>query len=44
MPYKVKNHFSLFCDSNFASIDIEIQNIQRLLKKSYKIEIFYLYY
>jgi predicted ABC-type ATPase len=41
--YALKNDFSLICDSNFASIDIEIQNVQRLLKKSYKVEIFYLY-
>ena len=43
LSYALKNDFSLICDSNFASIDIEIQNIQRLLKKSYKVEIFYLY-
>ena len=30
-------------DSNFANIDIAIQNIERLLKKSYSIDIFYLY-
>lgn len=41
--YALKNDFSLICDSNFASIDIEIQNIQRLLKNNYKVEIFYLY-
>ncbi len=41
--YALKNSFSLICDSNFASIDLEIQNIERLLKKDYKIDIFYLY-
>ena len=30
-------------DSNFANIDVAIQNIKRLLKKSYKIDILYLY-
>ena len=41
--YALKNNFSLICDSNFATLDVEIQNIQRLLKNNYKIEIFYLY-
>jgi len=41
--YALKNNFSLICDSNFASINIQIQNIERLLKKNYKIDIFYLY-
>jgi len=30
-------------DSNFANIEVAVLNIKRLLKKSYKIEIFYLY-
>ena len=38
--YALKNNFSLICDSNFASINIQIQNIERLLKKNYKIDIF----
>jgi len=30
-------------DSNFANIEVAVLNIKRLLKKSYKIEVFYLY-
>lgn len=41
--YAMKNNFSLILDSNFANLDLEIQNIQRLLKRGYNIEIFYLY-
>ena len=31
------------CDSNFASIEIAEQNINRLLKRNYEVVIFYLY-
>ena len=41
--YALKNDLSLIMDSNFANIDVAIQNIKRLLKKSYSIDIFYLY-
>ncbi|MDQ7047861.1 MAG: zeta toxin family protein [Sulfurovum sp.] len=41
--YALKNQFSLIMDSNFANIEIAIKNIERLLKKSYRIEILYLY-
>jgi len=30
-------------DSNFTNIEVAVLNIKRLLKKSYKIEVFYLY-
>ena len=30
-------------DSNFANSEVAILNINRLLKKSYKIKVFYLY-
>ena len=41
--YSVKRGYSLIMDSNFAHIEVAILNINRLLKKSYKIKIFYLY-
>lgn len=41
--YAIKNDLSIICDSNFANVDIQIQNIERLIKKGYNIEIFYLY-
>ncbi len=41
--YALKSDLSLIMDSNFANIDVAIQNIKRLLKKSYKIDILYLY-
>ena len=41
--YSLKNGYSLIMDSNFANIEMAVLNIRRLLKKSYKIEIFYLY-
>jgi len=41
--YAIKRGFSLICDSNFANSDIAVQNIERLLKKDYAIDIFYLY-
>jgi predicted kinase len=41
--YALKNNFSLIMDSNFANLDMAMQNIRRLLKKSYQIEILYLY-
>ena len=41
--YALKSDLSLIMDSNFANINVAIQNIKRLLKKSYKIDILYLY-
>ena len=41
--HSLKKGYSLIMDSNFANIEVAILNIKRLLKKSYKIEILYLY-
>ena len=41
--YALKNNLSLIMDSNFANIEVAVLNIKRLLKKSYKIEVLYLY-
>lgn len=41
--YALKNNFSLIMDSNFANIDIQIQNINSLLKRDYHVNILYLY-
>ena len=41
--YSLKQGYSLIMDSNFANSEVAILNIHRLLKKSYKIKIFYLY-
>jgi hypothetical protein len=41
--YALKNHLSLILDSNFANINIAIQNVERLLKKGYIINVLYLY-
>jgi len=41
--YAIKNSFSLILDSNLSNLSQAIDNIQRLLNKGYKIEIFYLY-
>ncbi len=41
--HSLKKGYSLIMDSNFANIEVAVLNIKRLLKKSYKIEIFYLY-
>ncbi len=41
--YGLKNRFSLIMDSNFANIEVAIQNIKRLKKKNYSINIMYLY-
>jgi len=41
--YSLKKSYSLIMDSNFANIEVAVLNIKRLLKKSYKIEILYLY-
>ncbi len=38
-----KKGYSLIMDSNFANIEVAVLNIKHLLKKSYKIKIFYLY-
>ena len=39
--YALKNDFSLIMDSNFANIDIQIQNIKSLLKRDYHVNILY---
>jgi len=41
--HSLKKSYSLIMDSNFANIEVAVLNIKRLLKKSYKIEVFYLY-
>jgi hypothetical protein len=41
--HSLKKSYSLIMDSNFANIDVAVLNIKRLLKKSYKIEVLYLY-
>ena len=41
--HSLRKSYSLIMDSNFANIDVAVLNIKRLLKKSYKIEILYLY-
>ena len=41
--HSLKKGYSLIMDSNFANIEVAVLNIKRLLKKSYKIQIFYLY-
>jgi hypothetical protein len=41
--FSLKKSFSLIMDSNFANIEVAVLNIRRLLKKSYRIEILYLY-
>jgi len=41
--YALKKEYSLIMDSNFANIEVAIQNIERLLKKKYFIKVIYLY-
>jgi len=41
--YAIKNSFSLILDSNLSNLSQAIDNLERLLNKGYKIEIFYLY-
>lgn len=41
--YAIKNKLSLILDSNLSNILQAVDNIERLLNKNYKIEIFYLY-
>jgi len=41
--YAIKNSLSLILDSNLSNLNKAVENIERLLNKGYKIEIFYLY-
>ena len=41
--YSLKQGYSIILDSNFASKTQATQNIERLLKRGYNIEIYYLY-
>jgi len=41
--FALKNNFSLIMDSNFANIEIAIQNINSLLKRNYLVNVLYLY-
>jgi len=41
--HALKHSFSIILDSNLSNLSKAIENIQRLLDKGYKLEIFYLY-
>jgi dephospho-CoA kinase len=41
--YAIKNNLSLILDSNLSNLSKAIENIERLLNKNYKVEIFYIY-
>jgi predicted ABC-type ATPase len=41
--FSIKNGYSLILDSNLASISQAVQNIERLVKRGYNIQIYYLY-
>lgn len=41
--YAIKKNYSIILDSNLSNFSKAIENIERLLNKNYKIEIFYLY-
>ncbi len=41
--YAIKNSLSLILDSNLSNLSKATENIERLLNKNYKVEIFYLY-
>jgi len=41
--FSIKNGYSLILDSNLASTTQAVQNIERLLKRGYNIQIYYLY-
>ena len=41
--FSIKNGYSLILDSNLASTTQAVQNIERLLKRDYNIQIYYLY-
>lgn len=41
--YAMKQNYSMILDSNFSSLSQAIQNIERLLRRDYKVEIYYLY-
>lgn len=41
--YAIKNSLSLILDSNLSNLSKAVENIERLLNKGYKVEIFYLY-
>ena len=43
LDYAIKNNLSLILDSNLANLNKAVENIERLLNKNYKIEVFYLY-
>lgn len=43
LAYSLKQGFSIILDSNFANLDIAISNIERLSKRGYTIDIYYLY-
>lgn len=41
--YSLKQEYSIILDSNLSNISQAIQNIERLLKRGYNIQIYYLY-
>lgn len=41
--YSLKQQYSIILDSNLSNISQAIQNIERLLKRGYNIQIYYLY-
>lgn len=41
--YSLKHGFCIILDTNFASMSQAIQNIERLLKRGYDVDIYYLY-
>ena len=41
--YSLKQGFSIILDSNLSNVDLAIQNIERLLKRDYNVDIYYIY-
>jgi len=41
--YAIKHNLSLILDSNFASMDVAVKNIERLLKRGYFVNVIYMY-
>ncbi|WP_165786414.1 zeta toxin family protein [Aliarcobacter cryaerophilus] len=41
--YSLKQGFSIILDSNLSNVDLASQNIERLIKRGYNVDIYYLY-
>ncbi|WP_165785210.1 zeta toxin family protein [Aliarcobacter cryaerophilus] len=41
--YSLKQGFSIILDSNLSNVDLASQNIERLIKRCYNVDIYYLY-